>query len=68
MPLPIRVNRAPALTLRATVVAEPLGYPPETALSLGRFVAGASARTKARLPGVIEETQESAERCATVAG
>jgi len=29
---PIRVNRAPVLTLWATVVAERLGYPPETAL------------------------------------
>jgi len=27
----IRVNRAPVLTLWATVVAERLGYPPETA-------------------------------------
>jgi len=29
-PHPIRVNRAPVLTLWATVVAERLGYPPET--------------------------------------
>ena len=36
---PIRVNRAPALRLRATVVAERLGHPPETALILGGFVA-----------------------------
>jgi hypothetical protein len=46
---PIRVNRAPALTLWAAVVAERLGgHPPETALTLGRFVAGSSARAKAR--------------------
>ena len=43
-PPPIRVNRAPVMTLWATVVAEPLGYPPETALTLGRFVAESSAR------------------------
>jgi hypothetical protein len=28
---PIRVNRAPVLTLWAAVVAERLGHPPETA-------------------------------------
>ena len=36
----VRVNRAPVLTLWAAVVAERLGHPPETALALGRFVAG----------------------------
>ena len=30
---PIRINRAPVLTLWAAVVAERLGYPEETALS-----------------------------------
>jgi hypothetical protein len=38
--LPIRVNRAPVLTLWATVMAERLGYPVETALTFGSFVAG----------------------------
>jgi hypothetical protein len=66
-PPPIRVNRAPALTLWATVVAERLGYPPETALTLGRFVAGSSARAKAQRLGIIEETQEAAERRARAA-
>jgi len=61
-PPPIRVNRAPVLTLWATVVAERLGHPPETALTLGRFVAGSSARAKARRLGIIEERQEAAER------
>jgi len=60
-PPPIPINRAPVLTLWATVVAERLGYPPETALTLGRFVAGSSARAKARRLGIIEETQEAAE-------
>ena len=63
----IRVNRAPVLTLWATVVAERLGYPPETALTLGRFVAGSSARAKARRLGIIEDTQEAEERRARVA-
>ena len=44
----IVVNRAPVLTLWATVVAERLGHPADTALTLGRAVAGAAARVKAR--------------------
>jgi hypothetical protein len=61
-PLPLRINRAPVLTMWAAVVAERLGYPPETALTLGRFVAGSSARAKARRLGIVEETEEAAER------
>lgn len=59
---PIRVNRAPVLTLWAVVVAERLGYPPDTALTLGRFVAGSSARAKARRLGMMEEKAEAEER------
>jgi hypothetical protein len=59
---PIRVNRAPILTLWATVVAERLGHSLDTALTLGRFVAGSCARAKARLLRIIEETQEAEER------
>ena len=59
---PIRVNRAPVLTLWDAVVAERLGHPPETALTLGRFVAGSSARAKARRFGIVEETEEAVER------
>jgi len=66
-PPPIRVNRAPVLTLWATVVAERLGYPPEAALTLGRFVAGSSARAKARRLGIIEEKQQAEERHARAA-
>jgi hypothetical protein len=66
-PSPIRVNRAPVLTLGATVVAERLGYPPETALTLGRFVAGSSARAKARRLGISDEKQEAEERHARAA-
>jgi hypothetical protein len=61
-PTPIRVNRASVLTLWATVVAERLGYPPETALTLGRFVAGSSARAKAWRVGISDEKQD-AEEC-----
>src|SRR5215218_2391052 len=56
---PIRVNRAPVLTLWATVVAERLGHSPETALSLASAVAGTAARAKARRLGLAEEHAES---------
>lgn len=52
---PIRVNRAPVLTLWAAVVAERLGHPPDTALSLASAVAGTAARAKARRLGISEE-------------
>lgn len=64
---PIRVNRAPVLTLWATVVAERLGHPPATALTLGRFVAGSSARAKARRIGRIDDKQQAEERNAHAA-
>ena len=53
-PAPIRVNRAPVLTLWAAVVAERLGHPPDTALSLASAVAGTAARAKARRLGIVE--------------
>ena len=40
----VKINRAPVLTLWATVVAERLGYDEETALTLGKAVAGLNAR------------------------
>lgn len=53
---PIRVNRAPVLTLWAAVVAERLGHPPDTALSLASVVAATAARAKARRLGIAEDT------------
>ena len=61
-PPPLRVNRAPVLTLWAAVVAERLGHPAETALTLGRAVAGASAQAKARRLGIADEHQGKDER------
>ena len=43
--MPVVVNRAPVLTLWATVAAERLGHPADTALTLGRAVAGSAARS-----------------------
>jgi hypothetical protein len=52
---PIRVNRAPVLTLWATVVAERLGHPAEAALTLGGIVVGTGRsgcqRPNKRSPG-----------------
>ena len=57
----IRVNRAPVLTLWAAVVAERLGHDPDAAMTLGRAVAGSSARAKARAIGLDEGKREEAE-------
>jgi hypothetical protein len=47
----VTVNRAPLLTLWGAIVAERLGHPAETALTLGRTVAAYAVRTKARSIG-----------------
>lgn len=61
---PIQVNRAPVLALWATVVAEALGHPPDTALTLGRYVTSSSARIKAKSIGMMDEAMEASERLA----
>jgi len=50
--MPLEINRAPVLTLWAAVGAEHLGHPADTALTLGRAVAGSAARVKARNIGL----------------
>ena len=54
----IKINRAPVLTLWATIVAERLGYDEETALTLGKAVAGLNAQSKGRRLGIYEEKSE----------
>ncbi len=49
------VNRAPVLTLWAAVVAERLGHPRATALTLGKAVAGLNAQSKGRRLGIYAE-------------
>ena len=61
----IRVNRAPVLTLWAAVVAERLGHGPDAAITLGRAVAGSSARAKARAIGLDEGEREEGTRGGT---
>lgn len=53
---PIRINRAPLLTLRATVVAERLGFDWREALILGRAVAGLNAYAKGVRLGLFQPT------------
>ncbi len=50
----VTINRAPVLTLWAAVVAERLGYDRAAALTLGRSVAGVSARFKGGTLGLFE--------------
>jgi len=57
----VKINRAPVLTLWATVVAERLGYDPEAALTLGKAVAGLNAQSKGRRLGMFEESKDTQE-------
>jgi hypothetical protein len=57
----IKINRAPVLTLWATVVAERLGFDPEAALTLGRAVAGLTAQSKGRTLGIYHPRVEAEE-------
>jgi hypothetical protein len=54
----LQINRAPVLTLWATIVAERLGHPADTALTLGKSVAGSAARVKARNIGFEDRTSD----------
>lgn len=54
----IKINRAPVLTLWATVVARRLGHNEKTALTLGKAVAGLNAQSKGRKLGIYEEKSE----------
>ncbi len=57
----IKINRAPVLTLWATIVAEKLGYSRDEALTLGRVVAGLNAQSKGRRLGIYEPSKEDEE-------
>jgi hypothetical protein len=62
------INRAPVLTLWATVVAQRMGYSEEEALTLGKAVAGYTAQFKGRTLGIYtarekeEGSKEEMER------
>lgn len=57
----IRVNRAPVLTLWAAVVAERLGHDRDTALTLGRAIAGYAAYAKAKSLGLADDREAGEE-------
>lgn len=58
----IKINRAPVLTLWAAVVAERLGYEEETALTLGKAVAGLNAQSKGKKLGIYEEKSDEEKK------
>jgi len=51
------VNRAPVLTLWASVVAERFGFDREAALSLGKALAGLNAQSKGRSLGIYKPAE-----------
>jgi hypothetical protein len=53
-PKTLEVNRAPVLTLWASVVAERLGFDREASLSLGKALAGLNAQSKGRGLGIFK--------------
>lgn len=58
----ISVNRAPVLTLWATVVAQRLGYNRSAALTLGKALAGLNAQSKGQRLGIYHPTEPSEEK------
>jgi hypothetical protein len=51
----VEMNRAPVLTLWATIVAERQGYDADAALTLGKCVAGLNAQSKGRMLGIYSD-------------
>jgi hypothetical protein len=56
------INRAPVLTLWASVVAGRLGFDHDESLSLGRAVAGLNAQSKGRRLGIFKPSAETLSR------
>ena len=59
---PLKVNRAPVLTLWAAVVAERLGHSRGAALTLGRAEVGASAQATRLSPIATSVTRAGAPK------
>lgn len=55
------INRAPVLTLWATIIAARSGYDEDTALTLGQALAGLNAQSKGRRLGVYAAGKDEAE-------
>jgi hypothetical protein len=56
--LKIKINRAPVLTLWASVVAERLGYQPAEALTLAKELAGLNAQSKGQRLGIFTPAEK----------
>jgi hypothetical protein len=55
---PIKINRAPVLTLWAVIVAERLGYRHDEALTLGKALAGLNAQSKGQRLGIYTPAEK----------
>ena len=55
------INRAPVLTLWGAVVAERLGWDWDTALTLGKRMAGMNAQSKGRALGIFKPSEARSE-------
>jgi hypothetical protein len=58
----ISINRAPALTLWAAVVAQRLGFTEDEARTLGQAVAGLNAQAKGRRLGLFKPHEEKPKK------
>ncbi len=56
----IKINRAPVLTLWASVVAERLGFKHDEALTLAKELAGLNAQSKGQRLGIFSPSDEGA--------
>jgi hypothetical protein len=56
------INRAPVLTLWASVVAQRLGFKPDEALSLGKALAGLNAQSKGQRLGIFKPTPKELKK------
>jgi hypothetical protein len=58
----VTINRAPVLTLWASVVAERLGFDRDEALTLGKAVAGLTAQSKGRRLGIFKPGKDKGKK------
>jgi hypothetical protein len=58
----ISINRAPVLTLWASVVAQRLGFKEDEALSLAKALAGLNAQAKGRRLGIFKPHEEGTKQ------
>jgi hypothetical protein len=58
----ILINRAPVLTLWATIVAERTGFDRGEALSLGKAMAGLNAQSKGRRLGIFKPVPQEVKK------